>query len=460
MNILTIDKNEFQKGVTLDNNDEAGGLGPDSIINHFKSKGFTLIPSPNLTDVATKPSNKIIDSCIDPTYLGDECFLVDFSGNFYILDGVTLTLKQTDSTNNFIYGTTRIITFKGEIFCTSSQNITKLPADMSSIDKTWWTVTQGKSSLNSSYRHILAISEDTLYIADKNMIHTWDGTTAVYNAMSFPTSYNITEMILSTDGRSLLVFASETANASHYKKTKARIFVVDTVTLEFTQEIPVADQTETAINIGGTIYVVYGKSFGYFTGSGYKLIKKLNISEVLYAPRVTTIDNAILIAEDENILVYGDVNGKGNIFFNVARSAFPYNNLQNILAFGNIGVDDNKVLINYYNNDELWQLKIIDLDNIGGNAGIAYTKRYNKGRVWVRRIEIETETLQSDDILYISILNSDGTYSDLGTYSYAINGAVEEVRIDCNNLVDRIQLKFAWNRFEIKSIKIYYESGE
>lgn len=460
MNILTIDKKEFQKGITFDDEDESGGISPNSYgLNYFLSKGFTLIPQPSLTTISNDLSNYIVNGCIDPSFLGDDCFLIGADGKFYILDGTTLTLKQTDSGRTYTYGTTKILTFKGEIFCTSNNDIAKLPSDMTSIIANWWTVTRGHSALDANYRHPMEVVEDTLFIGDKYKIHTWNGTGSVEAAMSLPTSFNITELIKSSDGRHLIAFASETANYSHSKKSKAKIFIIDTVTLEFIREVPVADQTEATVNIGGTTFVIYGKSFGYFTGAGYKLIRRLETADTIYGPRVTKIDNSILIVEDNKVLVFGDVNGKGNIFFYIAKSEYPYNNIKHILAIGNSGIDDNKLLLNYMDSSSHWKLKILDLNDRGSYGIGVLTKKYRKGKVWIRRVEVETETLASGDSLGISIVNADETYNSIGTFGYALNGAVQTGRIDCNQLVDFIQLRLVWSNFAIKKIDIYYEDA-
>lgn len=461
MKILTIDKEEFQRGITIDNEDDDGGISPLSYgLNHILSKGITLTPIADYLATSSNPTSDIVDSCIDPSYLGDDAFFVSSDGKFYILDNGTLTLKQTDSVKTYTYGNSRIITFKGSTFCTSTTDITLLNPTMSTIDVTWWTATLGKSALNQYYRHPMAVVEDTLYIADKNMIHTWDGTNGVYNAMTLPSSYNITELCISTDGRHLMVFCSETANYSHHKKTNARLFIVDTVTLEFIQELKVADQTESAVNVGGITYVIYGKSFGYFTGRGYKFLCHLDIANPVYSSRVAVIDNILIIAEDSKLLAYGDVNGKGNIFFYIARSQSPYNIIRNIISFGVTGVDDNKLAVNFVDSASNYVLHTLDLDSRGtGNIDVL-TKKYRKGKVWIRRIDVETETLASGDSLAISIVNADGTYNQIGTFSYALNGAVQTGRFECNQLVDFIQLRLQWANFAIKSIKIYYESGE
>lgn len=459
MNILTIDKNEFQKGVTLDDDDEAGGMSPDGNgLNYFLSKGFTLIPQPSFTTV-NGTVGEIVDSCVDSAYLGDDCLVVDNAGKFYILSGTTLSLKKTDSAGSYAYPTSRIKAFKGGIYCTTNNDITFLNGTMGSMTVNWWTVTKSKTALHIAYRHPMEVVEDTMYIADNNMLHTWDGTTAVYNAMSLPSQYNITELRISNDGRHLLAFVSETANSSHAKKTVARIFVIDTVTLEFIQEIKVADQTESAINIAGTTYVIYGKSFGYFTGSGYKLIRRLESTNAIYPPRVTTVDNTILIVEDNRILVFGNISGKGNIFFYLAKSESPYNPIRNILAYGNSGNDDNKLLLNYVESGSN-KARILDLNDRGSYDIDVLTKKYRKGKVWIRRVEVETETLASGDSLTLSTVNEDGTYNEIGTFSYALNGAVQKGRFDCNHLVDFIQLRLQWANFGIKKLTIYYESGE
>lgn len=462
MNILTINKKEFQKGMTRDEDDDKGFLDPSSIgVNYFLSKAFTLIPMPQFTTASTIPSGEILASSYDQSYLGDDAYLVDEDGKFYIVDGEVVTYKQIDDVGSYSYGTTDMLVFKGNVYATSRTDIVRLTESMNTITKSWWTSTRGETALGTTYRHPLVVIEDTMYIADGNKIHTFDGTSSVYAAMSLPTNMNITTMIKSSDGRTLLVFASETVNYSHTKKSLATLYIIDTVTLEFTREIRIVDQVESAVNCNGTIYVTYGNKFGYLTDTGIKFLRDLEISKPIYGSRISVMEDVVLIAEENKILAYGDVNGNGNIFFYVSKSENPYNDIKNILAIKKSStIDSDKIMVSYKDVSDNVRIKFLDLSARGTINQTIKTKKYILGRVWIRRIDIESEKLASGEYLTLSAIDKDKVSQQIGIYSYAIQGAVRTSRFDCNLLVDYIQLILEWKSFGIKQIKIYYENGE
>ena len=139
------------------------------------------------TDLSTNLEDNPICIATDPEYLGQDAYVVGAAGKFYTLNGTTLTKRQTDSGRTYQIGTSDAVKFLGDLYVTSQTNIAKLTGStLSSIDATWWSATRAHGVLQSSYRHPLEVVEDTLYIGDKNELHTWDGTTSVDAALTLP----------------------------------------------------------------------------------------------------------------------------------------------------------------------------------------------------------------------------------------------------------------------------------
>jgi hypothetical protein len=473
MQTIEVGPSDFINGVLFDDNLEGAGISPlYKGHNYFKGKGSVMYPQPTPTTVTLSGgtlSSAIVAGCLDPTYLGSDGFLVDGNGKFWMLNSTTMTYKNQDDTvgAQYNFGNVDIKSFGGYVFCTNNYDIVQLTTALGGIDKTWWTVTMGKSGLISSFRHPMEIVEDSLYVADQYKIHMITYTpslSAQYAWMELPDSFNITAMCKHSNGVYLLAFASETANYSHTKKARSKIFVIDTNSGEFIQEIDVDDQTEGAINVGGIVYVTYGDNFGYFTGNGYKLLRKLSAPGgsvvTLYSQKLASLGNTILLPESEtttaSILAYGDINGGGNIFFYpYSRDDSSLREIKNILT-----IKPNAFLFCQHSGTA-YEVKIMDLTaTTSAGATMATHKRPLTDRYFVRRIDLFTDNLVSGSGITLYIKNTERVNVEVGSYLYSVDGAGEFKRFDCNIRINELQLKTVWssgNAVGFKKAIIYVE---
>lgn len=453
MQVIEIGAQEIMAGTLFNDNLEGAGLSPTyKGHNFFRAGGAVMYPQPvpTLSTVSgTTLSADIVASIVNPAYLGDDAIMLDADGKFYFWDGDVLTFKQQDTTNSFANGNTDIKFFSNNIFATSQNNITQVSLNMTSIDPTWWTVTKGKGNLNNSYRHPMEIVEDSLYIADDYKIHMIDiSLNATENWLQLPSVYNITALCKHPNGVYLLAFCAETANYSHTQKSKGKIFVIDVTAGEFVQEIDVDDQTEGAINVGGIIYVTYGKNLGYFTGSGYKLLRKLNLptNKMVYTQNLSSIGNVLLVPEFANgrksILAYGDVNGKGNIFF----YPFDFYEANSSTGIANIlNVYPNSLLVCYVtaSGRKLYRINFEDTTN-NGNALLTHKRTLQAG-YWVRRVDLYVEAPSADATLNAFIFEDySGQTVKAGAIDYGTDGAISFKRMDCNIRIKDLQLLLNW----------------
>jgi len=455
METLILVKGQLVLGVSLNNDHANAGYSPEERGHNLEySQGAILYPQPAPVDLSANVTGNIIAFENDPNFLGNDAYAVDASGAFYTIDGTTVTKRQTDSTNSYAYGTTDMKYFRGALYATTTQEVVQLQgSDLSTIDDDFWTDTESRTALQNFYRHPLEVVEDTLYIADKNMIHTWDATDSVYAAMSLPDSFNITSLRVHTDGRHLMAFCSETVNYSHTQKARAKIYLIDTVTLEFIREIDVDDQTEGTINAGGVTYVTYGKNFGYFNGDGYTFLRKLNTLEPTYNHGLASKDGIVLIRERPAILAYGDIGTGQNVFW------YPFFNTVNGNSLGAIGNQgDNRVLASYTSN----KLAQIDFDLVNGTTAWKSNPISFSGKVWIRKIVIETEPLASGSDHDFYMVNKNGTQTLLFSMTYSEDGAISEKTKMVNIYTDLIWFKWDWIATPkgVKKITIFYESGE
>jgi hypothetical protein len=454
---FTIDKNDWTRGISITAEHGDGGFSPFRRGHNLElAQGGILYPQParqNLNGGSVVVDN-IIAFTADPSYLGNMGYALDEGGNFYTISGTTVTKRQTDAVKTYTLGTSNIKTFGGSLFATSTTDIAKLDnSNLTVIDNDWWTTTQARTALDSSYRHPMEVVEDTLYIADKNMIHTWDGTTSVYNAFSLPTTLNITSLIVHTDGRHILAFCAEVPNYSHSSRAKAKVFFIDTVNLEFVREVDIDAQVEGVINVGGVLYCTFGNNLGYFNGDGLTFLRKLG-STTTYSHNLANKEGILVVRDTEGMLFYGNL-GLGNVFW-YGYSAFqsPSQNLTSIFYAG-----DNTMLISAQNR----LLDLIDFDTCADECQWESNSYSFPGKVWIRKILVETETLATGSDMTFYYVNKNGSTSQIMTLSYSADGAISEKQGMVNVFTDLFRLRVAFtasNTKGIRKITIFYEDGE
>jgi hypothetical protein len=454
MQTLTIGPADWVRGVSTSDKHNDGGFSPLMKGHNLELyQGGLLLPQPARSDLSSGVNSSIIAFTADPSFLGNDGYALDDTGRFYTINGSTVTVRQTDTTRTFVSGTSYLKTYKGSLYVTSTTNIGKLDAsNITTYDPTWWTVTIGSSALQSTYRHPLEVIEDTLYIGDQNYIHTWNGVAGVYQAMSLPNSYNITNMIAHTDGRHLLVFMAETVNYSHTRRARAKLFVVDTVNLEFEREIDIDAQVEGSINVGGVIYVTSGENLGYFNGDGITFLRKLGTNPT-YSHNMANKDGVLLVREGNAVLAYGNLGGKGNVFW------YPYqtthaSTLSAIYYYGS-----GKILTSSAGQ----KLDLVDFAGFGGAAEWDSNFYAFPGKVWIRKVRIETEYLTSGSSMLINIVDKSQNVKTVMALSYASDGAINEKEAFCNILLDLAKFRVSFDAGNAKGVRnaiIYYEDAE
>lgn len=458
MQSIVIDKNIWKQSVSISDRHDEAGYSPNKKGHNFEySQGGLLLPQPAPTSITGGVvTDGIIAMTGDPSFLGNDAYALDEDGNFYTIDAGVTTLRQTDAVKTYNWGSSDMRVFMGELFATSTTDIAKLTgSDLSTIDHDWWTTTKGRTALSSTYRHILEVVEDTMYISDENMLHTWDGTTATYNAFALPDMYNITSMIKATDGRTLMLFASETVDFSHSRRNAAKCFLIDTVNLEIIREIDIDAQIEGAINVGGVIYLTSGYNLGYWNGDGFSFLRKLTTSSHTYKHAMTKKENTLLVRDGNAVLAYGNL-GEGNVFYYPYQHQTATNELNVIFYSG-----DNELLTSADTSAQ--RLNLIDFDTFADQASWESNFYSFAGKVWIRRIEVETETLASGSSMTFSYVDKNNTASTIMTMTYASDGAVSEKKKFCNIYTDLAKFRVAFaagNTKGIIKIKIFYEDGE
>lgn len=462
METIVITGQNILQGISLNEWSNDAGYSPKSKgINPLKEKGVINF-MPSSTSISGLEGN-VVASIVDPNPLNNDAYILDDEGKFYTLVGTTLTKRQTDATNTYQAGTSDIFYFKDKFIATSTNDIILVTGQdlETSLDATWWSVTLGNGNLNSGYRHPMEVVEDTLYIADKNKLHTWDGSSDVKDAMTLPDIYNITALHTHPNGRDLIAFCAGNVNYSGTQQTRAVAFIINTVTLEYTQMIELDDMVTAARLVGGILYVVYANKLGYFTDTGIQYLRDLNIpttaggDELVYKHHIGNMAGHLLICENKNLLAFGDL-GAGKVFWYPTTNYIS--NMDSVLGLGG-----NSILFgNEASGNEL--LLKVDLDDGGVGVGTFYSNKYNfPSKIWVRKIEVEHSTLSvSGEVLDVGYVNNSGSSISLGQRQYSDNGAQTHSRIDCNVLGDAFTfyVGVSASGLTIRKITIYYEYAE
>lgn len=457
-------------GVSISDQVADAGYSPLSKgMNHLKERGV-LYFQPSRVSLGAIDGN-LIATLNDPNFLSNAAYLLTDNGSLYTLDGSLissgLTLRQTDSTgtHDYSFGTSDMIWYQGALYVTCNIDIMRVTgANLTgSVDKAWWVTTKGKTALNSTVRHPMEVIEDTLYIADNNNIHTWDGTTAVENAIALPPNFNITHLNKHPNGRDLIAFGSQTIGASNTYQAKGSAFIIDTVTGEYTQQIGLDDQVEGAKLVGGILYVVYGTKLGYFTETGTVFLRDLDFTYPLtstqlgYKHHLGNMEGSLLLIENKAILSLGDL-GAGKVWSYPVVNSGSNDDIKGMLYIGS------KKLL-YGSDDGAGQQSLFTLDfsiSASGSFPIFYTNKYQlPKKAWIRRIEIEHENFATNGTLTVSAKDTVGNLTNLGSTTQA-SGVTNFSRIECNYNTSIIQLaiQVANHNLGIKKITIYYEYGE
>lgn len=453
--LLKIDAQDLTLGESVSTRLADKGFSPESYgVNVSRDKGYLYFQEAETDRSGAVLVDDIIAGEFDATFLGNDQYMVDESGNFYTLDGTTLTKKQTDSTNTYTIGTTDLITFQSEVFTTSTQDIAKLTSNMAALDEDWWTNTRSHAPLSGSYRHPMEVVEDTLYIADQYYLHTWDGTTSVYNAMSLPPDVNITSLRKHPDGRHLIAFCGVTANYSHTLGGGGKIYIIDTTNLEWIREIDEVPQVEGSRVLGGVVYVTYGRNFGYFTGDGVEWLKDLN-QGTTYSHNMRIAEDILLIRDSTQVLAYGDL-GQGKVFW---RTYNPTS--ATVVTY--VGYKGNNiVLVGYHNGTSP---KIVEYNlNSAGVAGQFESNLYKLSAEYaIRRIEIDHDktTDSGTNSFVITLLDADDDTLATETKSYTDNPhKTSEMYFDTFTRDLRLRLAPSAGALGFRQIRIYGENIE
>lgn len=359
---IPITAEDFLAGMTSSPDTYDGGFSNETYnINLLGSVG-AIRPSNKSTQVATTNGNVIATSGdARISAVGNDKVLVTDTGRFYTLKSGALTLRQTTGGGkNYISATTDIVQFRTDTFCTSDTNIARLiQTDLSQPNadwESWWTVTQGRTALNSGYRHPMVVFENALWIGDGPNLHKWDGTTSTYGFLTLSSEQSIVSLGVDSSSGKMLIGVNEGFNAASSIPAISKVLTYNGFSNKPDRAVIVDDMVTAFYQLGGIIFMCYGNKLGYWNGSGITFLRNLknvlrNADYLVYKHKITSIANTLYVADGTYILAYGEVVPGKKIFYYPKRVTDA--NTAYLYAIGNCGstVTTNEGLLGLFYND-------------------------------------------------------------------------------------------------------------
>lgn len=411
-NVLEIGAADFLAGMTSGRNTSDGGFTTDTDkLNILTVPGVLYQPSAMIDRTTNLINGNVVASCGDAVIssIGNDKNFVTDTGYFYTYQSTTLTQRQTGA-KTYQTEDTDIIQFRTDTFITSTTNIARLvQSNLSQPDgnwESWWTITKGKSALTSGFRHPMVVFENSLWIADGNKLHKWDGTTATEAFLTLSTEQAIISLGVDPSSGKMLISINESFNASDTKSSISKVLVYNGYSNKPDKAVIVDDMVTSIYPLGGTVFMCYGQSLGYWNGIGITFLRRfkyvdLIYNNLVYKQRITSIGQTLYIADGVGILAYGEVTPGKKIFYyaqKVTNCLQTY--LTGICYLRGISTQGGRELGLFYEATDYKKLVSFNVDLVTGtiNNGTYYSKLYRFPRpIVIREITVEYDNAVSNN---------------------------------------------------------------
>lgn len=387
---ITFDATQFIQGMASSDYTPDGGIGASSYGINPKVVPGVIYATASEVDVSANLSGALIASCEDSQVSsGANRLFVDNAGNYYSYDGASMTKNKTGvATTHYTFGKTDMVSFNQTTYVSLDNDIAKWSTSANTLTESWWVTTKSKSALDSSLPHPLITFEGYMWVADGAQLYFIDTSETITAA---PWTLNSSERIyalgIDPDTGMMLVSVQQTVNISDTLASKFYVYMYDGYSAKPRRKIPVDDLVTAFYSLGGTVYVGFGQSVGYWTGTGIAFLRKLvnvtlSFTELPYKHHFAHIGNTLYVADGLNVLAYGEIVRGNKVFYNIYKNQTNSNKLGCIASVGN-----NKLSVSYATN----KFSTIDLSSKSPGNATLYSPNINFPRpVMIRRIRIFT----------------------------------------------------------------------
>lgn len=320
---------------------DGGFSNETSSINLTAVPGLAYSQGP-VTFATGTIAGALIASCEDPTPItgGFVRLLVDNLGNFYTLSGSTIANVHTDGTNPTKYtaGMTDMIGFaktygaNGTVLTTNQVGIVSWIINANTFNDTFFSFTN-----QSGVPHPALVYQNNAYYGDGNVLYRQSAPDATPLSVLVLAAQQ-TIVTLGIDPGSGLMLIS-TVDGLNYSDTLNKVTMIqyyDGVSPQVRKQVITEDMITAFHPVGAILYVTYGSNVGYWSGSGVKFLRELNIqlvgANLAYKHHVSHIDTTLYVVEGSSVLAYGDViRGKAPVFY------YPFVAISAISMIANLG---------------------------------------------------------------------------------------------------------------------------
>lgn len=412
-------QNDFALGMTTSADLQDGGFSKETTqVNIIAVPGVMYAPGA-VTDKSTGLTGEIIASCEDGSGNYHRVYVSTDSGSdgrfFSINSAGTLTERGAeDTTQDFIRGKTDMMSVFSEVYITSASGVVR------------WSSVGSSNTFNYSFfsfndalaPHPTLNYEANGYFGDGNRLlrmTSAGGTPTVI--LTLATGQVIVALGIDPATGKMLISVVQQLNMSANVNSSARVLYYNGFSNKADKVVLVDEMIMAFYNVGAVVYVTYGRSLGYWLGSGIKFLRALDVTydgTVLpYKHKLTNIGSTLYVVEKRQVLAFGPVVANGsNVFYyalqNNEGDSGNYSHISNIGSDGSTGPRLGLAFATakFYTHD------VMSIAAVINGGALFYSRRIRLQRpIFIRKIRVEFATpitTGSDNVLTLALLDDAG----------------------------------------------------
>ena len=420
---------------------------------------------PGLTTLTDGDENGNVDTLIstilDKAQKSDTSYAAG-EDTFYIISSSAVTSTHTVSGTNV--NIEDIVYYQGDVYYSwyddSTADIGKYDVSAGTYDDDWGTDVAGAGPFQGVPLPLEEGGDDKFYMGQANFVSSYDGSTWDADALDLPDNCEIQDLKWVNNR---LYIAANSPAVSGTNKEEGSIFIWDTVSNSWTDEITIKGGLSSLYVKNGVLYVFYKDDSCHLGIVQDNQIKYLCDFEGTLPSfgQITNYRNYIIWVGDDKIYAYGTPHPQlspmlfqmaDGGYSNVGALASPFETPMVASSDGSVSYKIAK--FSDYTTNSSWKSICFDASNMSRGSQL-------------ERLIFNFETLKSDARVDWNLKDNGGNTISSGIISYANDGAVNNKRIrlggaPCSNF--RIELDWSngdtTNPVKIKSIKIKGHSYE